>query len=238
MKKHLKWLIPVLAVVVLAAAFLIYTGIYYHADDVAMAALESTDAVTVTRTGYGWFFDGPSEEDLLVFYPGAKIEETAYAPLLHVLAAAGVDVCLVKMPFRLAIFGANKAEKVLSQYDHPNKYVGGHSLGGAMAANFAAEHGAELRGVVLLAAYPTKPLDNGLTLISIYGSNDGVLNMAKLERGRQYAPPAYYEVVIDGGNHAQFANYGTQRGDGTATKTSDQQHTETILALIRIMKGA
>lgn len=95
----------------------------------AYAALKSDDTVTVTQTAYGWFFDGPSETDALIFYPGGKVEETAYAPLLHALAERGMDCCLVSMPFRLAVFGVNKADQVMAQYDYAHWYIGGHSLG-------------------------------------------------------------------------------------------------------------
>ena len=109
MKKKLKWIIPAFVLGLIIAVFLIYTGIYHHADATAFTALQTDETVSVTQTAYGWFFDGPSEDNLLVFYPGAKVEETAYAPLLHGLAEQEMDVCLVRMPFRLAVFGAEKA---------------------------------------------------------------------------------------------------------------------------------
>lgn len=233
MKKILKRLIPVFLLIVLAGSFLVYAGIYYHADESALKALASDGTVTVSAAGYGWYFDGPSEENVLCFYPGAKVEETAYAPLLHELAEQGVDVCLVKMPFRFAFFGANKADEVLAAYDHPNKYVGGHSLGGAMAADYAADHAQDLSGVILFAAYPTKELNDSLVLISIYGSADGILNMDKVREGRAYAPSGYTETLIDGGNHAQFGNYGEQRGDGTAAVSREGQQAQAVSSIIQ-----
>ena len=205
-----------------------YTCVYYRADPSAFAALETDEEVVVSKTDQGWFFDGPSDEDLLVFYPGAKVEEVAYAPLLHRLAGKGMDVCLVKMPFRLAFFGLNKATAVFEKYDHKNKYVGGHSLGGAMAANYAASHGSLLQGAILLAAYPVKALDDDLMLLSIYGSEDGVLSMDKIKDGRQYAPEQYYEDVIEGGNHAYFGNYGEQKGDGESRISREEQQEQTV----------
>ena len=127
----------VCAVAVLAAAFGFYVGDYYR----------------VEQADYGWYLDGPSEEDALIFYPGAKVDEKAYIPILYRFAEEGMDVCLVKMPFHLAFFGMNKAADVMHQYSYANWYIGGHSLGGAMAANYAADHGDRIRGLVLLAAY-------------------------------------------------------------------------------------
>lgn len=125
LKKTLKWLIPAIVVAAVVAGFLIYTSIYYHTDPSVLGTLGSSETVTVEKNDYGYFFDGPSEDDLLVFYPGAKVEETAYAPLLHRLAERGMDVCLVKMPFKLAIFGEGKIDGILPLYGHTNVYIEG-----------------------------------------------------------------------------------------------------------------
>ena len=226
--KKWKRIIPICILVVLILGFLLYTGQYYHAEPSALPALESDPSVSVTKTDYGWLFDGPSKRDALIFYPGAKVEETAYAPLLHQLAEEGMDVCLVKMPFHLALFGMNKADDLIAEYDYSRWFIGGHSLGGTMAANYASEHEAQLTGLVLLAAYPTKKLGDHLVVTSIYGSEDGVLNMEKLKEGEQYLPEDTVSQVILGGNHAQFGNYGEQNGDGNAAISAAQQQRQTV----------
>ncbi len=232
MRKHWKLLLPALLLLLLIGGFLIYAGIYYHADGTALAALESDAAVEVTKTDYGWFFDGPSQTDALIFYPGAKVEAAAYAPLLRELAEGGMDVLLAEMPLRFAFFGANKAEGLIAQYEYDAWYLGGHSLGGAMAANWAAEHPEGLSGVILFAAYPTKALDESLVLISVYGSEDGVLRLDRVEAGRAFAPPSYSECVIEGGNHAQFGSYGPQSGDGAARIAPAEQWRQTVEAIL------
>ena len=235
MRNKWKILIPVIVLAALAGAFLLYTGSYYHADASALAALQTDEAVSVIPTDYGWLFDGPSETDALIFYPGAKVEAAAYAPLLRHLAAQGMDVCLVKMPFRLAFFGLSKADAVMARHDYQRWYIGGHSLGGAMAASYAADHADRLTGVVLLAAYPTKALDEPLSVITICGSEDGVLNWAKLEAGRQYLPESARECVIAGGNHAQFGNYGPQAGDGQAVLSAQEQQRRTVEEILQFL---
>lgn len=227
------WLIPIVAILLSIIAFLVYTGLYYHADESAHEALKSGDVVNVVKTDYGWLFDGPSETDAIIFYPGGKVEETAYAPLLYSLAEQGMDVCLVKMPFRLAVFGKNKADRVIAQYDYDHWYICGHSLGGVMAADYAAEHSSQLSGVYMLAAYPTKPLNENLRCVIIYGSEDGVLNMEKVEKANQYLPDSSVKVVIEGGNHARFGNYGNQRGDGIAAISSEEQQKRTIEIILQ-----
>lgn len=228
-KKKLLIGIPLAVIVAVAALFIIYTGVYYHAEPSALKALESDENgnVKVIKTGYGWLFDGPSDEDALIFYPGGKVEEAAYAPFSKMAAERGTDVCLVMMPFRLAFFGINKAGDVMKQHDYKNWYIGGHSLGGAMAAVYAADHGEELKGVVLLAAYPTKPLKENITVMSICGSNDMVVDRAKLSEGRTFAEGRYLEYVIEGGNHAGFGCYGEQKGDGKADIPAEEQQQKT-----------
>lgn len=203
-------------VLLLMAAALLYAARYYPADETALAAMKSNGAVTVRQTDYGWLFDGPSEKEALVFYPGGKVEERAYAPLLRLIAEEGMDVCLLKVPLRLAVLSPNRAEAALAAHDYADWYIGGHSLGGAIAANYAADHPGVFRGLVLLAAYPSRPLEASLPVLSILGSEDGVVNREKLAAGEQFVPGGVQLHVIPGGNHAQFGSYGPQKGDGRA----------------------
>ena len=216
--------------------FAIWTSDYYRADQAAIQALQSDDTVAVSETDYGWFFDGPGDDTAMVFYPGAKVEETAYAPLLHELAEEGIDVCLVKMPLHLAVLNGNAAEEVMKEYNYSVWYLAGHSMGGAMAARYAAKHGNEAEGIIMLAAYPTESLAKDMKALVLVGSEDEVIQEEKLAEGRQYASDDYEEIVIAGGNHAQFGNYGEQKGDGKATVSGEEQReraVEEILEMVR-----
>lgn len=228
MKRFLKWIIPLAVILLFAAGGAVYCAVYYHADGTALNALVSDGAVRISATDYGWFFDGPSEENALIFYPGGKVEETAYAPLAHRLAAAGMDVCLVKMPLRLAVLQTGKADAALRDHDYPNWYIGGHSLGGMCAAEYAAKHADRFRGVLLLGAYPIRQLPENLAVLSLYGTEDGVLRMETYEKRKQFFPENAAEIVIPGGNHAMFGSYGPQRGDGEARITAEAQWDETV----------
>ena len=102
-----------------------------------------------------------------------------------------------------------------------------------MAANFAADyvedHTDGIRGLLLLAAYPTKDLSTSdMSVVTVYGSEDGVLNMDKILAGRELMPQDYKEVCIEGGNHAQFGSYGTQKGDGTVAIPAEEQWARTV----------
>ena len=218
-------IVDVVLIAMLAVAFVWYVNDYYHAVDVD-GYLSSSDIVQVIQVDDGILFCG-GNETALIFYPGAKVEYTAYAPLMVNLAENGVDCFLVEMPFNLAFFGMNKAETIMSEYvSYETWYIGGHSLGGAMAASFASNHLDELDGLVLFASYSTSDLGD-LPTLSIYGSEDGVLNMDSLEAGRDYSTD-YTEIIIDGGNHACFGSYGEQAGDGEASISQEEQWELTV----------
>ncbi len=232
-----------------------YASDYYRADETALTALNGSDEVNIINIANGniILFDGEGTDTALIFYPGAKVEYTSYAPLMLELAENGIDCFVVEMPYNMAIFGLNSADKLIKKYSdadfisnvksvgidaakvsinnsfpYTHWYIGGHSLGGAMAASYASKHTDELDGLVLLAAYPTASLDaDNFKVISIYGSNDGVLNRDKYNDSLKYMPADFNELVIDGGNHAGFGSYGAQAGDGEAGISWEEQWRQT-----------
>lgn len=217
--------------VVMAGAFFIYTGSYYHAEHPvlteALAQADGSKGVDITPKGNSYVFT-PSDrkpETALIFYPGGKVEYTAYADLMQIIAKEGYLCILVKMPFNLAVFDMNAAEEYMDTYDTiKNWYVGGHSLGGAMAAEFAAKNSDKLTGLVLLGAYPASDLSSSsLKVLSMYGSMDQVMNREKFEAGLKLMPKEHEEFEIAGGNHAQFGSYGKQKGDGEAVVSQEEQ---------------
>ncbi|MCD8398394.1 MAG: alpha/beta hydrolase [Lachnospiraceae bacterium] len=210
-----------------------YACDYYRADAKVTDYLESNGSVEVIEIDNGLFFDGAGEDSAIIFYPGAKVEYTAYAPLMMKLAENGVDCFLLEMPYNMAIFGINRADDVMEEYDYEHWYISGHSLGGAMAASYAAGNTDKLDGVILLAAYATKDLGD-LAVLSIYGSNDGVLSMEKVEAGREYSTN-YTEICIEGGCHAWFGLYGEQAGDGTASISREEQWQQTVDAVLEVV---
>ena len=237
MRRKTGWIALAVILILLVSGSAAYVGNYYHADAAAAEALVSDSVVRVEKTGYGWYFDGPSEEKALIFYPGGKVEETAYAPLLHRLAEEGMDACLVRVPLRLAFTAIGKADEVMSEYDYDEWYVGGHSLGGVAAAYYAAKNSDALEGIVLLGAYSTKKLSDRLKTVLIYGSEDGILNRKAYEKNRENVARDAVEVVIEGGNHAQFGSYGVQKGDGRALITAEEQVEETVLAIEKAVQS-
>ena len=227
------------AVIAIAAGVMVYLLDFYPVDtEAAMSA--SPSYCTVIEYGDSLRAYEPSGEAKygLIFYPGAKVEYTAYEPLMEWLANDGVLCMLVKMPFNLAIFGKNSALGLNNIYPNiEHWYIGGHSLGGAMAADFAVENSG-IEGVVLLAAFPSKDLSKtDMRVLSVYGSEDGVLNRKSYEKAKPKLPSNFTEQVIEGGNHAGFAFYGEQRGDGTASISAAEQTYQTANIIANFIFG-
>lgn len=208
---------------VLCGSFFIYFGNPSKAKDGAKKYLESTTEVEVTKTDFGYFFDGSGTGSALIFYPGARVEAEAYAPIMYMLAERGIDTFIVKMPFNFPMLGMYDAKKVIDNYEYDNYYISGHSLGGIMAANYSAKN-EKISGVITMAAYPTKKLPDRVKVLSIYGSNDKVLSMKDYDKYKKNFSNGFEEIVIDGGNHSQFGLYGLQKGDGEAKITAEEQH--------------
>ena len=211
-----------------------YVSDYYHADETALEAMAYlTDSVQAEQDGDVIWFVPEDPTAGLIFYPGGKVEHTAYAPLLRACAEQGILCALVRMPGNLAVLDANAADGLQEEYPEVTAwYMAGHSLGGAMAANYAAAHAEDFNGLILLAAYSTKDL-TGTTLrvLSVYGSEDGVLNRESYEKNRANLPADTTEVVLDGGCHAQFGCYGPQDGDGIPTISGEEQLRQTSEAI-------
>ncbi len=160
-----------------------------------------------------------------IFYPGAKVDPESYAPLCRKIAEQGYEVVIVKMPMNLAILSYNRGEKVINEYSNiKNWVVGGHSLGGTMAAKFASENTA-VDGVVLLSSYPIgDELKNmGKEVLSIWGSKDGIVNFEKLIKSKEKLPEDTTYVEIEGANHSQFGDYGEQKGDDSPIINREEQ---------------
>ena len=203
-----------------------YMSDYYHADETALEAMAyQTGRVQTEQDGDVIWFVPKDPIAGLIFYPGGKVEHTAYAPLLHACAENGILCALVRMPGNLAVLDANAADGLRKEYPEISTwYIAGHSLGGAMAAGYAAAHEKDFDGLILLAAYSTKNLaQTSLRVLSVYGSEDGVMDRGSYERNRANLPADTTEVVLDGGCHAQFGSYGPQDGDGVPTISGEEQ---------------
>lgn len=210
-------------VLVLAVGTGWYLSDYYRAEEVATAVLAQGQGIT-TQDNLTVLTPTMPGDTALIFYPGAKVEATAYLPLLDAIRQrTGLTCILVDMPFHMAIFDVNAAQAVMDDFpQYRHWYIAGHSMGGAMASQFAADHPDEVDGLILLGAYlyGEYPTDRTLT---VYGS----LNQS-VEDKLDYSENV---VEIEGGNHAQFGNYGPQKGDAPATISAEEQQDQTVDAI-------
>jgi len=235
-------LIPILA----AVGYGIWAQAQYEPMPEALAALESDDQVEVTvprtpRDPRRLVFSpaGQGARSGLVLYPGAFVEPRAYAPTARAIAAAGHLVVIVPMPLNLAVLAPNRAAQVIAAHPEIARWaVGGHSLGGAMAARFVYRHPEAAQGLVLWAAYPAEGDDlsaRDLAVASIYGTRDGLATQSEIDASRLLLPAGTAWTAIEGGNHAQFGWYGPQSGDRPAALSREAQQEQIVAATVALM---
>ncbi len=237
-----KILIGMLLVLVVAGAgFLIWASAALGPSQQALAAMSSSGGVTVESVN-GWTVFHPDHTRPttgFIFYPGGKVDARSYAPLLHMIAAQGYEVVLVSMPLNLAVFGIERAQDVIKAFPEVKDWaVGGHSLGGSMAAQFVENHPGEVQGLVFWASYPGSalPLSSDLQVESISGSKDGLATPSAIESAKIDMPANATYVVIDGGNHGQFGSYGDQPGDNPASISAAEQWNQATTATVALLK--
>jgi pimeloyl-ACP methyl ester carboxylesterase len=167
-----------------------------------------------------------------IFYPGGLVDPRAYAPPAHAIAEKGYLVVIVKMIGDLAVFSADRADRIISDYSGIKTWaIGGHSIGGSFACYYARKHAGELAGVVLWGAWPSEAFrldDTDLQAISIYGTNDG--HPDEIKAGAEHLPEGTPFVEIEGGNHTQCGYYWdgvtedyVQPGDNPADISREKQ---------------
>ena len=216
----------------------IYLGDYYRADMDSINAFSSMTGIEYIALDDGSIALGDEKASTgFIFYPGGKVEHTAYIPLMASISSRGILCIIAKMPFNLAVFDINAANGLMADFPQITEwYIGGHSLGGSMACPYLASSIDKFKGLILLGSYSTVDLsDTGVDVLSVYGSQDRVLNREKYEECKKNLPPDFSEKVIEGGCHAYFGMYGEQDGDGVASITQSEQikiTAEVILEMI------
>ena len=221
MKKFIKRLLFTIIFILLSiiTIFLIYSLNYYKADETAKEILRKEN-IKIEKNIIT-LYPETNYNTGIIFYPGAKVEYISYLPLLNKLTEQGYVCFLPKMPLNFAFFDYNVADNIINNNPNiKNWYVSGHSLGGAMASYYTSKNLNKVNGVILVGAYVYGdiPLDKTLVL---YGSNDLILNKEKLKNKDN-------EILIKGGNHSMFGNYGHQKNDGKGTITTEEQQEITV----------
>lgn len=229
-RKWSKRILITIAVLVVCAGtgFYVWTLDYYHADQSVYTTLQENQ--TYATDDYIVLESHQPSQKAVIFYPGAKVQPEAYLPMLDKLRDTGVTCILVKMPLNLAVLGKDKATQIMQQFPNVKEwYMAGHSMGGGMASAYASDHQDKIKGLILYGSYVfgDYPTNRSLT---VYGT----FNTSVKEK------ITYTDniVVIDGGNHAQFGNYGKQKGDPDATISADEQQNQAVQATQQFLNAA
>lgn len=233
-KKQVRWWWIVLAIVLMLSAALVVWIQPMTAGESTLEILraEPVEGMTITDDGSILTFCPlePTTAQAVIFYPGARVDYRAYTPTLSQITQAGVPVVVMRMPLNFAFLALNRADEIINEgafvceNEITDWYLGGHSLGGAMAAQYAADHQDEVTGLILWGSYPGSNLDltdASLRVLSIYGSEDGGVEEIRSSQSRLPLDAVVHE--ISGGNHAQFGDYGIQAGDGEAVISPTEQ---------------
>ena len=195
------------------------------------AVTTAEDSTSITLAPEGTATTG------LVFYPGARVDAHAYQDLLRPLAAAGHLVVILKEPLGISLLDTGQARAAMDRHPEIASWaVGGHSLGGVSASSFAAANH-DVSGLLLFASYPAENMTDaqGLSVLSISGSNDGLSTPDKIAASRSLLPPTTSYATVVGGVHAFFGDYGEQPGDGEPGITREQAQQQIVAESLRFM---
>ncbi len=223
-------------------AFGVYAYRYVNSAAGPGATALSTMALpTVSeRDGVIMFAPAGDKRDVgIIFYQGGLVEAPAYAPLAQALADSGYPVFIPEMPLNLAVIRPNLAQSIIDANPDIDQWaIGGHSLGGAMASAFTLDNTSTIDALFFYGVYPNETYDQSdltIPVLSVYGSRDGLATVEEVfERPDLYAPTTEF-VEIEGGNHAQFGDYGPQEGDLDALISAEQQLDLTVSATVSFL---
>jgi len=186
--------------------------------------------------------DVPVSGPGFLFFPGARVRPEAYIDHLALVAREGFRVVIVRLPFDLAILAPRRGEHVLRELGEAGArtwVVGGHSLGGVVAAGAARRGDPRIVGLVLFASYPADSgslADRNIPVLSLYASGDGLATPDEIRDRARLLPADTRYVLIEGGNHAGFGSYGPQRGDGVARISPRVQHGTSAAEIVRFLR--
>lgn len=240
-RRILVWIGSVVLVLALpVGGCAVYLADDYPADGAAISAFVADLSVSRDEPTHGVLTYGSTDASVgFIFYPGGKVDFRAYEPLMAALASEGAFCVLLQMPFQLAVLDVDAAKGIAEDYPAVGHwYLGGHSLGGSMAASYLKSNSADFSGLVLLGSYSTADLSQTpLRVLSLYGSEDRVMNREKYDRYKSNLPAALTEIVLEGGCHAGFGMYGAQKGDGVPTVSTEEQILRSADLIFSFMQG-
>ena len=224
-RKKCLFIVILIFLISITFACIYYLNDSYKADSKRIEKFISGNNITMEIDKEATIFKVEGATKGFIFYPGGKVDYESYIPLMNELASRGIFCVLLEMPFNLAVFDINAADGIQEKYPQIESwYIGGYSLGGAMSATYISDYKDKYEGLILLGAYSTENLsDSNFEVLSIYGSEDKVMNYEKYNSNKANLPEDFTEKIIEGGCHSYFGMYGNQKGDGNPSITNEEQ---------------
>ena len=179
---------------------------------------------------------------LLIIYPGGLVRPQAYQWLGTALAPASVETVIVRFPLDLAVTGVGRADDVIARYAQGRPvYLAGHSLGGAMAAQYLSGAAAgKVTGLILMGAYPAGNVSlkaqTSLRVLDLLGEHDMVADASDVRGGLAGLPASTKLVTIEGSVHAFFGRYGPQKGDGVPTVSRADAEAQIVREVLTFLR--
>jgi len=237
-----KWLLLIFAIVIIGALFFGLQWATFARPPLseAMEALDDDDSVTVTQEP--WLTFSPTQTTPttgFIFYPGGRVDPRGYAHLMRTIAEEGYLVILPEMPFNIAAFRPNTADEIIAAYPNIERWViGGHSVGGTMAAQYTDKHPESIAGLAIWASYPadyTDISDLDIPVVSIYGSRELGVNDNSIAERKHLLPADTRYLRIEGGDHHQFGSYEINPEDHLATTSRASQQQQVLQATLDVL---
>ena len=241
--KRTSWLVIAVLVIVMGISFWGIRWVTFARQPLpeAVQALESDDRVIVIQEPWLAFLPAQVIPNTgLIFYPGGRIDPKGYASLMKIIASEGYLVVVPEMPLNIAAFRPNIADEIIADYPDISQWViGGHSVGGTMAAQYTNAHRDTIDGLVIWASYPADSADLSnydRPVVSIYGSHDPRVNDSSIAERLSLLPPDTRYYRIEGGDHHQFGSYEIDPKDDHANISRFSQQEQIIQATSDILR--
>lgn len=211
----------------------------YKPSSDALALLKDSENSYFKDTGNLEFIPKEPKSKGIIFYPGGRVEAQAYSYICSALANQGYPCIIAVMPFNLAVFKIDAGDEIISKYPEIQGWIiGGHSLGGSMAARYVnqTEYKDKISGIVFLASYSDIDLSKSKIPCSILiATKDNILNFDTFSDNFKNFPDNHNLNVIQGGNHSQFGDYGLQQDDGNSEINKDEQHQIVVAEFVKLL---
>lgn len=215
-------------------------------DAVVVGVQPNEVAVRYVDEAGGFIDIAPADgtaDTLFILYPGGLVRPQAYTWLGVGLAPSGVRTLIPRFAFDLAVTAPGRASALLGALaedglGYDRVVLGGHSLGGAMAARYTHRHPGRIDALVLMAAYSAEGDDlsaQSLPALVLAAERDGRATFPAVEAGLGRLPQGAELVIIPGAVHAFFGRYGPQGGDGVPTVSREEAERAILAALARFV---